>query len=192
MMKTGNILRLLGKRARCDPDVLELLYKLFSATIYNAAHYIVNDRGLAEDITQETFLSAFTGLENIKHPEKIEAWLVRTAINKAINLVKRNQRIITLNEDYAAEEQEIDVLVEQLAKDELISEVSKAVRSVPLQYQEILYFKYYKDFTIKHIAETLEIPEGTVKSRLRKAQSLVAQLLKERVDDINDTRKVVR
>jgi len=60
----------LGKGKKCSLETLELLFNLYAETVYQAAFYVLEDAALAEDITQETFLTAYQKLFQVKSPTK--------------------------------------------------------------------------------------------------------------------------
>jgi len=179
-MKISNALvKLFAKGNECDPVLLELLYKWYGMAVYRVAYYYLNEKMAAEDVTQDTFLSAFTKLHQLKDPAKIKAWLIRTAINKAYDLLRKN-RAMVLDEEAMFKNASSEPFVERLIDEEKKQELTTALLMLPLQYQDVLYYKYYVEYTTKQIAELLDMPEGTVKSRLFKARGLLLKYLSMR------------
>jgi RNA polymerase sigma-70 factor (ECF subfamily) len=167
----------LGKQPKCRPDVLEVLFNWYGKSVYRAAFLILKDRALAEDVTQETFLTACTKLDSLASPERVEAWLVHIAMNKAYDLTKDHHRLVLLPEPETQEPPEQNPILDVVLDRETAGEIRAAILNLPAPYQEILYFKYYRDLTSKQIADALGLPEGTVKSRLSKAKQLIARKL---------------
>jgi RNA polymerase sigma-70 factor (ECF subfamily) len=95
-------------------------------------------------------------------------------MNKAYDLTKDQQRLVMLPEPDPPDSPEHNPILEVVLDRETAGEIRAALSSLPAPYQEILYFKYYRDLTSKQIADALDIPEGTVKSRLSKAKQLIA------------------
>ena len=145
---------------------LKTLYELYSERVRSAAFFVLRDNHAAEDIMQETFITAFEKLSQVREPEKIEAWLVRVAINKAKNSLRSKPRQVSLSGDIPISAHLDDALMH---KDE-ITLACEAVARLPAEYQVVLYFKCVRGLTPKQIADALEIPEGTVKSRLQRAR----------------------
>ena len=83
-MGVGDLLKkYLTECEQDDPGIIELLYRWYGRKVYQAACHVLNDQRLAEDVVQETFLTAMSKLDTLRDPAKAEAWLVRTAINKS-------------------------------------------------------------------------------------------------------------
>jgi RNA polymerase sigma-70 factor (ECF subfamily) len=153
---------------------MKLLFELFAQRVFQAAYFVLRDRTLAEDVTQETFLVTMEKLGQLRDPAKIEIWLTRIAFNKAFNeLRKRNKTILFKN---------IPIAVGNFTEETFLAEEEKeqvhtAIEALPANCQVIIYLKYFRDLTVKQIAYGLNIPEGTVKSRLRKAYDLIEHRL---------------
>jgi RNA polymerase sigma-70 factor (ECF subfamily) len=167
----------LGKQPRRRPEILEVLFNWYGKSVYRAAFLILKDRTLAEDVTQETFLTACAKLDSLQSPEKVEAWLVHIAMNRAYDLARASHRLVLIPEPEIAEEPEPNPTLELVVDQETAGEIRSTILNLPAPYQEILYLKYYRELTSKQIAEVLGIPEGTVKSRLSKAKLLIADKL---------------
>lgn len=181
-MGVGDLLKkIFIESERSDSGVIELLYRWYGRKVYHAAYYVLNDRYLAEDIAQETFLTAMSKLDTLRDPTKVEAWLVRTAINKSYEALRKHRRIAVLEE--AATSLEGDTALDHLLDDELKREVLDALHLLPAINREVVYHKFYCERGCHEISEILEIPERTVRARLKRALELVADYLGREVDD---------
>lgn len=158
-----------------EEQTLELLFKWFGKTVYLAAYGILKDHYLAEEITQDTFVAAYQNMDQLQDVNKIQAWLVRIAINKSYDLLKNRKRIVAL--EHVSVAGTCKTPESELINQEQQKEIQLAIEELAPKYQEIIFLKYYTEMTTKQIAQATEIPEGTVKSRLRKAHSLIARLL---------------
>lgn len=167
----------LGKGKKCSLEALELLFNLYAETVYQAAFYVLKDAALAEDITQETFLTAYQKLFQVKSPQKVKAWLVRIAINKAIDLSKKRKTFIPFNETIGKQKVGQDVETMVIHK-ETIRGVEEAILALPPIYHQIFYFRYYLQFTIPEIAASLDRPENEVKSHLKRIKRTATKHLK--------------
>ncbi len=164
----------LGKQPGCRPDILEVLFNWYGKSVYRAALLILKDKALAEDVTQETFLTACAKLDSLQSPEKVEAWLVHVAMNRAYDLSRDSLRPVLMPEPETPEQPDPNPTLDLVVDRETAEEIRAAISNLPAPFQEILYFKYYRELTSKQIAAALDIPEGTVKSRLSKAKLLIA------------------
>src|SRR5829696_5217392 len=87
----------------------EEAFALHHRTVFRAARSVVQDAGLAEDITQETFLRLYKNQDSITDSEMLRPWLIRVAINVAKNTVRGNVRANTRDENYVKETVETSV-----------------------------------------------------------------------------------
>ena len=78
-------------------------FTLHHRTVFRAARSVVSDPGLAEDVTQETFLRFYKHQHSITDPEMLRPWLIRVAINVARNTIRGNMRANTRDENYVKE-----------------------------------------------------------------------------------------
>lgn len=163
-------------REKSKAQALELLFNWFGHRVYRAANYVLNDHHLAQEVTQETFLAAYKNLDELKDIHKAEAWLVRIAINKACDVLRERKRLVSCANIHSlimnnpAPESDFLALQERL-------ELEEAILGLPPEYQAVIFLKYYGELTTRQIAQALDIPEGTVKTRLRKARDILANAL---------------
>lgn len=176
-MKIDAMMAKMGAEARCDPNTLELLFKWYGKTVYQTAFFILKDRALAEDIVQETFLTAYIKLDCLQHPDRIEAWLAHIALHKACDLAREHRRLVPVPEPAIPERMEFNLILNLVIDREAAGEIKEVILHLPALYKEVLFFKYSRELTTRQIAEALEIPEGTVKSRLNKAKTLITKEL---------------
>lgn len=169
-------------RRRDSNDVLlhnslEDLFNRFYQSVYKAAFFIAGDRGLAEDAAQDTFVKAYHKLDQLRDQNKAEAWLTRIAINSARDLLRRRKRVVVPLEQDLPDNDDPSSPERALMAAEERKTVLAVLQELPGEYQDVVYLKYYREFTTKQISVFLEIPEGTVKTRLRKARSIIASRL---------------
>lgn len=122
---------------------------------------IVGQRELAEDIVQDVFLRAIGHREPVRH---VEAWLRTLVVRASLNAVRRPTSV-TITED----------LTEAGTSFEESAMVRIALQSLPPQSRAILALAYFEGLSHREIAELLEIPEGTVASRLSTARAAFEQ-----------------
>ncbi len=133
--------------------------------IYKLAFIMIKDRNSAEDITQETFLKAKRYLNSFKSASSIKTWLYRIAMNEVKNFIKQTEKFRNAKPKYVP-----------LAESNF-SEVREAMEQLDRHSYEVLFFKYFKNLTDGEIAFILNIPEGTVKSRLHNAKEKLKEVL---------------
>lgn len=141
--------------------------------IFSLAYGMLGREDDARDATQETFLSAFRNLRGFRGEARVSSWLHRIAVNQCIT---RQRRARTRNEAALDEEEEKHAssfsapqeysparVLEGLEAKEA---VRRAVNSLPLELRQIVVMKEFEELTFREIADVLEMPLSTVKSRL--------------------------
>jgi RNA polymerase sigma-70 factor, ECF subfamily len=148
-------------------------------------HFLVRflgDRAAAEDIFQETFLQIHQSAQDFDSQRRFRPWLFTIAANKARDLMRSNARRPTsplqanINQGENEGAEFIDLLTspvdlpdQPMQQRELQEKVQKTVESMPENLREILLLSYFHQFPYKQISAILDIPLGTVKSRLHAA-----------------------
>ena len=157
-----------------EAEAQRQLYNLYARQMFAVSLRLLNHREDAEDILQESFISAFNGIETYRSESSFGSWLKRIVINKSLNyLNKRKIDFTPLEADYLEEDVEIPskgLTTELLQK--LLSELSTGYRLVFSLY-------YFENMSHKEIAGQLNIAEGTSKSQLNRAKQQLKQKLIE-------------
>lgn len=160
--------------------------------LYSAALRMTRNAADAEDLVQETYLKAYRGFDRFEEGTNLRAWLYRILTNTFINMYRSKKRRPTETE---LDEGEDLYLYRRLggleaaratrsAEDELMdffteSEVKEAIESLPEQYRLVVLLCDVEGFSYKEIAEWLEIPIGTVMSRLHRGRKALQKQLYE-------------
>jgi RNA polymerase sigma-70 factor (ECF subfamily) len=165
-----------------DVDALGGLYEKYKTQIYRTALAITRDPGAAEDILQETFLRLFTHADQIYTDVPVGPWLYRVSVNLSHTFLQKQRRRPSLFEEVLDRlRAPIHLLPERMIERKEIQEiVQQAIARLPLGHQTVVVLFYLENLSLKEIADILEIPEGTVKSRLHYARKSLKGLLSER------------
>ncbi|MFQ6049101.1 MAG: RNA polymerase sigma factor [Phycisphaerae bacterium] len=166
-----------------DLTAFEPLVVKYQDRIFNLCWRLCGDRQAAEDLTQEAFLKAFEGLRQFRGKSGFFTWLYRIAANLALSYRRNERRQINIGssgslEDLAGqaaklrravalEQERSDTAVE---RDETRRIVWEAIQSLEDGYREVLVLRDMEAFDYAQIAEVLQMPIGTVKSRLHRAR----------------------
>jgi RNA polymerase sigma-70 factor (ECF subfamily) len=149
-------------------DALGGLYDRHRQMVYRTALAITGDQDAASDLLQDVFLRLYRFADHIDRNRPLEPWLYRMTTNLCYTWVKRNNRWVRSLEDLAdwlagaAKNQPHDVVEKQDDWDQ----VQKAVSGLPLSQRVVVVLYYLNDLSLQEIAEILDVPVGTVKSRL--------------------------
>ena len=156
---------LLRKILRGENEYWEELIGMYYEDIYRYCIYHAPDRNLAQDAVQETFLKVIRYFPNYRDRGKFRAFLYKVASNVCTDQWRkcREEEIpedtVYLETGYARSEDDIRFL--------------ERVRALPEELREIVYLKYAQELTMREIAKVLNIPMGTVQSKLRRALGIL-------------------
>lgn len=148
--------------------------------LYRMALVWSRDPDLAADLTQETLSRALTKLDQLRSDAMLDAWLYRILNNAWLDHVRRRREMQDIDELELLDDSTPDRLCQQ---QELVSTVRCAVARLPEGQRQVLTLVDLEDFSYKEVAEILEIPIGTVMSRLCRARgALKNELLQQQVN----------
>ena len=165
---------------RTNPDAVSLdrfwqLLERFRAGLIHQALTIVGKQQDAEDIAQETLCTAFFEIEQLRDPQKLGNWL--RSINRCNALAYRRSSRRTKEERLSTEKlQALEARASEptTGPDDI---VLKAVEDLPEQFRDVVILRYWEKMSTDDIARKLNIPAGTVRSRLTRADGMLAQKL---------------
>lgn len=163
------------KAIRGDKQAFLDLIEPQKEKLYKIAYTYVKNEQDALDIIQETICKAYVSLDNLKKPKYFNTWLVKILINISITTLNRNKKIIYL------EEKEVECDNSSIAKCDDRLDLLTELGKLDSKYRDVIVLKYYEDFTIKEIAEILNIPIGTARTNLYRGLEVLRKSMKERV-----------
>lgn len=157
----------------------QLLHQEEKMLYYKAISYVRNKED-ALDVIQETAFNAFLAIRKLRHPEYFSTWLFRILIRECYKLLQGRDRMIPYEEDVLLKklDQPYEVEIDSFY-------VHEALTKLPTAYQTAILLFYYRDLSIKDIAEVMEKPVGTVKTYLRRARKKLKSEL-ERSYQLNE------
>ncbi|MEH7112876.1 sigma-70 family RNA polymerase sigma factor [Neobacillus niacini] len=155
------IIHLVKKAQKGNDKAFLTLFQEYEEEIYRMAYIYVKNQNDALDVVQETAYRSFKSIKNLKEPKYFKTWLVKIAINCALDILRKRQKVIPLRprqEELISEEAKDDIVLEITLRDlfELLTEEEKSV----------IILRFYQDLTINEVAGTLDIPLGTAKTIL--------------------------
>lgn len=175
-----------------DRDNFTDLAMEYMPSLYSAALRMTRNVSDAEDLVQETYLRAYKGFHSFQEGSNLKAWLYRILTNTFINRYRAQQRRVDEspmdeNEDFSLYRHlgELDVSrASNSAEDELLSlfssaEIVEAVESLSDNFRLPVLLADVEGFSYKEIAEILDIPVGTVMSRLHRGRKALQKMLYE-------------
>jgi RNA polymerase sigma-70 factor (ECF subfamily) len=165
-----------------DLEALGELYKRYKTQVYRTALAITHDEKAAEDILQEVFLRIYTYADRIDETRTLGPWLYRVTVNLAYSWTSRVKRWLRSFQDILdrwtspaqwrpeaeAEKREQRYVLQQ------------AIDALPPRHHAVIVLYYLEELSLKEIAYVMDIPEGTVKSRLHYARERLRKSILER------------
>ncbi|MBN1453743.1 MAG: sigma-70 family RNA polymerase sigma factor [Anaerolineales bacterium] len=160
-----------------DRNAFSELVHTHAQGVLNVVYRMCGDIQIAEDAAQETFIQAWVRLQSYRPQASFRNWLYRIAVNTAIDMLRKEKRILP----GAVEDLNLtdsgpgpETLVTNFERTEMVQE---AVLALPDASRAVLVLREYEGLSYQEIAEALDIPVGTVMSRLNYARKLLREKL---------------
>lgn len=148
---------------RGDHDAFAALIGAASTRLYALACLILRDSDRGEDAAQDAFIRAWRELPRLRDPERFDAWLRRLVVNSCYDEARRTKRRAEVTLRSVGERSVTDTSLAFAESDR----VERAFRRLPLDQRSVLVLQHYFSLSHVEIADTLALPLGTVKSRVR-------------------------
>ena len=170
-------------------DACTALVRRFERPVYNLVARLVQDQGLAEDLTQDAFLKMFRGLNQYDASLRFSSWLFRIAHNTAIDHL-RQRRLLLATPRVDEDGDEIDPLAslpdlrgdspeQAVSRRQLAAVLDRAIDALRPEYRAVVVLRHHEDLDYEEIAEVMDLPLGTVKTYLHRARKELAARLRE-------------
>ncbi len=157
-------------------DAFTYLYNNYSAVLYGVVRKVVYDEQTAQDVLQEVFVKIWNNIDRFDATKGcIYTWMLNIARNAAIDKLRSKGEI--MKGKIQTGEDVVYNIQEQLNTEQQTDTIGlrKLVAELKPEYQAIVNLAYFKGFTLDEISKTLEIPLGTIKTRMRAAMQLLRQ-----------------
>lgn len=173
---------LIRKAKQGNTEAFELLVKKYQQSIYYLCHRMIGIHQAADDISQETFVKAFFSLPKFNEEMNFFTWIRKITVNNTLNYLKRMKREEPLGkrenritENLYSSSQELPQ--EKLEKMRMQEKFKEALQTLPADQRIIFILRVYEDQSYKDISKLLNIPHGTVMSRLNRARKKLRVLM---------------
>jgi len=168
-------------RARAGDDLAwETLVRQHQEPVFRLAYLLLGDPDDARDIAQEVFIRTYKHLNRFDETRPLRPWLMRISSNLARNR-KRSLARYWRTLERAARQQPVDRATLDSGG---VEELWQAIRKLKHADQQVIYMRYFLEISEAEMASTLEIPRGTVKSRLHRALSRLRVLIETEFPDL--------
>jgi len=169
--------RLIDRSAAGDQEAFRQLVIRHHRLVINVAYRALGELSLAEDVAQEVFLKVYKALPGYRHEKPFKHWLHRVAANAVTDALRRRRPMVSLDgmeqPPASRESDPMDVAT----RHDLQKAVRQAIASLPSHYRDTIALQAFGQLSYEEIAKTLDVPLGTVMSRLNGAKRLLRERL---------------
>jgi RNA polymerase sigma-70 factor (ECF subfamily) len=164
-----------------DSQAFGELVARYTSAVFNLAYRYTQNRGEAENITQETFLRAWQALPRLSLDRSLKPYLLRIAVNLCHTWAEKHHAARTVDLD--GEEENLatgaDDVLDRMTEAELRDRLNVAIDQLPPLYRTAVTLRYTEELSYEEIALTLNLPLNTVRTHLRRAKARLRELLED-------------
>ena len=179
--------QLIDEALRGESASFGQLVRRYQDRLYNTMVHVVNSAEEAQDVCQEAFVQAFVKLEQFQRTSAFYTWLYRIAFNVAISRRRRHKPTVSVEQ---SREHSGDEPIDpheaphvRLEQSERVAQVQAALATLSEDHRAILVLREMEGFAYETISELLDLPVGTVRSRLHRARLQLREQLMELLED---------
>ncbi|WP_028785028.1 RNA polymerase sigma factor SigW [Thalassobacillus devorans] len=170
-----------------DQAAFEDVVSFYQHKVYQICFRMIGNAHEAEDLAQEAFIRAYTNIDRFDERRKFSTWLYRIATNLTIDRIRKKKPDYFLDAevkgteglnmysqlaaDQALPEEEVESL-------ELQTYIHKEILALPPKYRSVIVLRFLDELSLQEIAEVLEIPVGTVKTRIHRGRETLRKRLR--------------
>lgn len=165
-----------GVAAR-DERAFTELYGRYSAAIYNYLVHMIYDRHIAEELLQEIFFSIWKGAGRFRGQSSVKTWIYRVAHHQTVSWLRRNRRLGSIKppkDSYPEHDPEGNFETNSSQQD-----IRNALDKLSSEHKEVLELAFFHGLSYAEIADVLQCPLGTVKSRMSYAKKRITSVLEQ-------------
>ena len=153
-----------------DKEAFSRLIGEVEIKLYKTAMAILKNDDDACDAIQETLISAYKKIDTLQTKEYFKTWIIRILINKCYDMIRMNRKVVNINERLRENTENFyEMYCVESELESILKKIDSDLRTVTVLY-------YYDDLSINEIANILNIPDGTVKSRLSRARASISKI----------------
>lgn len=189
---------LASRIAEGDADAFRLVMTRHNQVLFRAARSILRDEAEAEDAVQEAYLQAYRAMGSFRGDAKLSTWLVRIVVNEALARSRKTRRgaeVIVLDSNPDSESPAAEATMSdnpdnqperQAARGETRRLIEAKIDALPDAFRTVFVLRAVQEMSVEEVAESLSIPEATVRTRFFRARGLLREALSREVDLATD------
>ncbi len=167
-------------------EIYSELFKRYQRKLFVYIYRLTRDRSETEDILQNVFIKTYKNIHKFDLTRKFSSWIYRIAHNEAVNHLKRKSKRYLLSwEDVTTSKDQLDTASSEESMEdlwlheEITQEIDEALRKLPKQYKQILYMRYFKEYSYQQIGKVLGKPVNTVGTIINRAKKKLLAIVKK-------------
>jgi RNA polymerase sigma-70 factor (ECF subfamily) len=179
-LPAGSLARLITQAQAGKQEALRDIYEAYFARVYRFVFYRVSHRETAEDITEETFIKAFSGLKSLEKAQAFEGWLFQIARNLIIDYYRKKKQLVPLDAVENTLEYEtnvVEIINLQIEQSILI----KLLKELNDEQQTVIKMKFLEELDNSTIAQILNKTEGAIRVIQHRAISKLKELFDKNI-----------
>lgn len=170
-----------------DQDAFGEIVEIYKNSVYQLCYRMIGNQHEAEDLAQEAFLRAYVNIKSFNQELKFSTWLFRIATNLCIDRIRKKKPDYYLDAEVSGTEgltmysqipSSTPLPESQLESLELHETVQKEILKLPEKYRTVIVLKYIEELSLNEISEILDLPLGTVKTRIHRGREALRQQLR--------------
>ncbi|EST10301.1 RNA polymerase sigma factor SigW [Sporolactobacillus laevolacticus] len=174
--------RLIKKVKKGDQQAFAELVDRYKNSVFAICFRMVGNTQEAEDLSQEAFIRAYNHIDQYDHERKFSTWLFRIATNLSIDFLRRRKTSVSLDAVVPGTEGlSLNTILpdngelpdEQMVRRENEEMVQSEIKKLPEKYRSAVVLKYIEDLSLKEISDIMDIPVGTVKTRIHRGREML-------------------
>jgi RNA polymerase sigma-70 factor, ECF subfamily len=179
----GDDAALLGRIGQGDEDAMAAFYREHGRVVLAQVLLVTGERAVAEEIVQDTMLAVWRGAGSFRGESSVRSWVIAIARRQTRDRL-RGRRLRVVDDAFLADQPGSGPGPEVTALDRAeLAEVRGAIRELASPHREVLGLAFGSGLSLPEVAGVLEIPVGTVKSRLTAARTALSRILDEKGQD---------
>lgn len=161
-----------------DSEAFTQLVRNYKHYVYQTAVGILADKTEAEDVSQEAFVRAYSALSQLRQPETFPTWIATITTRIALDSIRRRKREVPIETPVEQSAQLEQAPIDEFARAEGRIDLLRLLRTLSTEERTVMILRELQDRSYADIANILDIPIGTVRSRLHSARKHLRQVMK--------------
>lgn len=185
----NDVILLIDQAQSGNKEAFERLVLMYQDQVYTSCMRLTNHYSDAEDLAQEVFVQAYIAIRSFRKEADFGTWLHRIAVNRWINICRKERKIVTFSLDKSIATEDGDIerdieddgisLQEQIEQQDFGIRIHDALQQLDEEFRIVMVLRYLEEYSYQEIADHINVPLGTVKSRISRATKQLQQILRK-------------